>query len=494
METFRGPIREAQPIREVEPLRGKAAIVGVGAVTPVGATLYEAWPNIVNGKNGIKHLEFPDYPQIKVALAGSIDDFDPELRLRKTNIVTKSELRYLHRSHQLALAAVHEAGSMVVGRVNGQEEPLFVETIEMQGTRPVKRVKINEKLVDPEDVAVIAATGVGGSVDASIITHDRLNLRDPNNPERRFSANATDIFQGLPGREATTVSLAFGTKGGVYVVIAECASGNYAQGAALDRIRNKRSKVVIVLGAESCINPVGINQFEVNQTLSLEKDPNRAPRSFDKGNSGFVMGEGAAVKIYMDPDYAREKGIDIAAFASGYTDSGDAYSITFPDPEGRGVYRTMTGAIKDAGGLPKDGKIWNKAHATGTGADELEGVVIYKVEEDFMDRVAGTSSLKPMTGHLLGAAGMAEGAFCIMALQTGIIPPSIKSEEPVEAAIRAKLVRNEAITSDELSIVFNNGLGFGGTNATMMYEVGQRAVLVKHIQRYQEYLQSLKAA
>lgn len=438
--------------------KSQAAIVGMGAICPLGHTVQESWNNLINGGNGIRPRTYPDYPQIGIGIAGTVEEFDPSFALVGTNTVSKADLRYQSRPLQFAIYAALEALF---------DANMLVKHEEQKGRMMLVSWKLRDD-IDPTDVCVIGATGVGGSIETGIDVHEKLKAGR--------KADVPDIFLGLPARVATTVSMAFGLRGGVFMVGAECASSNVAQGAGLDRIRNGRSKVAVVIGTESCSIPVAINMFEVNRTLSRQQDPTQAPRAFEDPNnpsfgeySGFVMGEGAGAMVLADPDYARAHDLRIRACLGGYGDSSDAYHPSFPHPEGRDAIRAMQIAISDAGGWPKDGQIYVNAHATGTAADGVEAQAIHTVVGEYISRVAGLSSTKPSHGHLLGGASIVEGIWCVKALETDILPPNIKSEHPLEIAKILKLVRNEAVRTGELVMAMNNGFGFGGTNATTIY-------------------------
>lgn len=437
--------------------QGRASIVGMGTANPLGLSVDESWENLINGRNGIRTKTYPRYPQINVSIAGTVEGFRGD-SLVERKIVTKSDLRYLSLPLQYGPHAAFEAL---------QDANMIVPHEKQQGKLTLSSWVLRED-IDPVDVCVIGATGVGGSIETGIAVHEKL--------KDGGKAEVPDIFKGLPARVATVVSMAFGTRGGVFMVGAECASANYAQGVALERIRSGRSKVVIVVGSEAATIPVAVNMFEVNQTLSLQADPNMAPRAFEDPNnptfglySGFAHGEGSGVMVLADPEYAKAKGLRTRAYLAGYGDSSDAYHPSFPHPEGRDAKRAMQIAIADAGGLPGEGRVYVNAHATGTAADMIELGVIDTVTEPYGDRLAGFSSTKPSHGHLLGAASIVEGIWCVKALETGILPPNIKSMNPHELAMRLRLVRNEARRVQELLVAINNGFGFGGPNGTTVY-------------------------
>ncbi len=438
----------------------KAAVIGMGAITPLGPDLKTGWNNLINGVNGVGPKEFPDYPQMDVHLAGAVHGFDESVLVAQ-NVVTKSEARYLSRALQFsagsAFAAMQDAG-------------LLVPHTRMQGRIPIKSWKLRED-INPEDVLVIGATGVGGTIQTSLEVDEKLKSHRETGQEPK-KADLPDIFRGLPARVATVPSLAFGTRGGAFMVGAECASGNYAQGVALERIRSGRSKIVIVVGAESSNIPVAINMFQAIGAQSTQRDKEKAPRAFEDPqsenyyeSSGFIQSEGGGSIAYAEPSYARTKGLEAKAFLVGYGDSTDAHHPSFPLEDGSQQLRAMQLAIADAGDLP-DYEEYINAHATGTAADSIEADVIRRLNRQ---RLVGISSTKPSHGHLLGATSIVEAIWTIMAMREQILPPNIKSVYPSEVAKKLGLVANEARRTRNVGIGINNGFGFGGVNATLVF-------------------------
>jgi len=437
----------------------KALVGGMGLITASGPNLKDAWKNTVAGNSAIGEIHFPQYPQIKIGIAGIVKDFDPVASLVDTGIISKSELRFYSLPLQLALKSAHEA--LV-------DANLIEKVVEKRGRLEIPRWKVREG-IDPNDILVIGSTGVGGSVETGIDVYKKL--------EQGITAGAPDIFRGLPARAATVVSLANGTKGGAFMVGAECASSNYALGVGLDRIRNGRSKIVVVVGTEAAIIPEAINMFEVNGTLSYERNPQKAPQAFEDPTSetfhrrkGFVMGVGSGTIVLIEDSYARQHGLPHHGIElAGYGDSTDAISPIFPDPEGDGTKRAIEEAIKDAGGISKKGKVVFHAHATGTGADQIEAKVIRDISGPFKRQVAGLTATKPIDAHLLGAASIKEAVETVMIIKTGDIPPVIKSENPDPVAVEAGMVRNDGKSDPDVDTGISTALGFGGTNSAVLF-------------------------
>lgn len=457
-------------------VHGSAEVAGMGLINPNGHSLPEVWKNVIDGKSAISRIDeandgspirresldrFARYSKIKIEIAGLVRGWDAYKDLVETNVVTKSEFNYLSDPEKYALKSAFEALL---------DADLLEPYIEEKGRIQIHRWRIKPELAD--DVEIIGATGVGGSVESGVDVYRKL--------EAGQTADVPDIFRGLPARIATVVSLAFKNHAGASIRGAECASGNYAQRDALDGARNKnprRPKIFVVVGAEGSIIPEAINMFEVETALSTATDPEKAPLAMEDPQSetfkkykGFVMGEGGATIVYWDPDYARSRGLRTKYHTqlAGYAQTTDGHSPIFPHPEGIYTRRAMDWAIEDAGGIPDDAGVYTNGHTTGTPADVLEANLIHGVTKRFTKKhLSGT---KPMNGHLLGAAGVEEAIYCIQAVETGIIPPSIKSENPDPVAVEAGLVRNEALLAPDTDTAISNGLGFGGTNATLVFK------------------------
>jgi 3-oxoacyl-[acyl-carrier-protein] synthase II len=220
-------------------------------------------------------------------------------------------------------------------------------------------------------------------------------------------------------------------------------------------------------GAESCICPLGVGGFNAMKALSTRNsEPERASRPFDAERDGFVMGEGSGIVILEELESARKRGATILAEIIGYGLSGDAYHITSPAPNGEGAARCMKMAIKDAGIAAAEVGYIN-AHGTSTKyGDELETMAIKTVFGDRAGKIP-VSSTKSMTGHLLGAAGGVEAVISVLALDRGILPPTINLENP-DPECDLDYIPNTA-RKQQVDIAMSNSFGFGGTNATLVF-------------------------
>ena len=258
-------------------------------------------------------------------------------------------------------------------------------------------------------------------------------------------------------------------RGTAMPAVTACASGSDAIGEALRLIRHGYADAVITGGSEAAITISAVAGFSNMKALSLSDDPDTASLPFDKRRGGFVMGEGSAALILEEYEHAKARGAKIYGEVCGYGSTCDAYHITSPHPEARGGAQAMIEAMKEAGYQDSD-KVYVNAHGTGTLMnDTLETLAIHKaLGEKAKDALV--SSTKSMTGHMLGAAGAVEAIACLMALQEGIIPPTINLLEQDEAC-DLNCVPNKAVQA-EVTLALSNSLGFGGHNACLAFRKG----------------------
>jgi 3-oxoacyl-[acyl-carrier-protein] synthase II len=234
-------------------------------------------------------------------------------------------------------------------------------------------------------------------------------------------------------------------------------------------IKDDDADIMLAGGAESTINPLGVAGFAQARALnmSMNDDPEKASRPYDKNRDGFVMGEGAGVVVLEEYEHAKARGAKIYAEVVGYGLSGDAYHVTAPHPEGKGAELAMKMALRKAGLKPEDIDYVN-AHGTSTMADTIELAAVKRV---FGDNLGGASmsSTKSAIGHLLGGAGAVETIFCILAIRDQIVPPTLNLEDPDEGTEGVDLVPLKA-KKREVKAALNNSFGFGGTNASLIVQ------------------------
>jgi 3-oxoacyl-[acyl-carrier-protein] synthase II len=263
------------------------------------------------------------------------------------------------------------------------------------------------------------------------------------------------------------IAIRFKAKGPNSAAVSACATGNHCIGDAFRIIQRGEADVMIAGGTEAAITPLCVAGFASSRALSLRNtEPQRASRPFDQGRDGFVLGEGAGILILEELEYAQNRKARIYAELVGYAMTGDAYHITSPPDDGEGARRCMRLALQDSGLEPSQIGYIN-AHATSTFADKVETVAIKNLFGDDAYRIP-ISSTKSMTGHLLGAAGGVEAIFSVLAIDQGIIPPTINYEVP-DPECDLDYVPNKARKGNVESSL-SNSFGFGGTNACLVFK------------------------
>jgi 3-oxoacyl-[acyl-carrier-protein] synthase II len=262
------------------------------------------------------------------------------------------------------------------------------------------------------------------------------------------------------------VSIMLGAKGTNWAPVSACATGAHAIGESAAIIRRGEADVMIAGGTEAPVSAVCVAGFANMKALSGRNDaPARASRPFDARRDGFVIAEGAAVLVLEERERARARGAPLLGEIIGYGSTADANHITQPAPDGEGAARAMALALRQAGRPPSAVDYLN-AHGTSTPLnDAYETIAIRRVFGAHADRLA-VSSTKSMTGHLLGAAGALEAGICLLAIQYGLVPPTINYEQP-DPACDLDYVPNEA-RSLPVRVAMSNSLGFGGHNACLL--------------------------
>lgn len=404
----------------------RVVVTGLGAVTPLGNNVKDTWEGLKNGKCGIAPITQFDTEKFKAKLAAEVKDFDPKEYL-EVNDVLRTD-----RYAQLAVAAAKQA----------------VDESGIEGN------------VEPERFAVMFGTGIGG-IGTFEKEHTKLMEKGP----RRVSPLFIPMMIG--NMAAGMIAIRHDCRGSAMPAVTACASGSNAIGEALRLIRHGYADAVIAGGAESTITPSAVAGFVNMQALSTSEDPNAASLPFDKRRGGFVMGEGSVALILEEYEHAKKRGAKIYGEVCGYGSTCDAYHITAPHPEARGGAQAMTDAMHEAGYTAKD-KVYVNAHGTGTHMNDLiETIAIKKALGEEAAGNAWVSSTKSMTGHMLGAAGAIEAMACLLALDEGIIPPTINLNE-TDAECDLNYVPNKAVKAD-ITLALSNSLGFGGHNACLAF-------------------------
>ena len=407
--------------------RRRVVVTGIGLVTPVGTGLEKSWQALVNGRSGIGPITHFDASQHTTRIAGEVKDFKPE------DFIDRKEARRMDLFIQYAVAAAKmalESSGLIIDDSNA------------------------------ERVGVIVGSGIGGIA----VLEDTAKLIAEKGVRRISPFFVPQMIINLaPGQ----ISMIFGAKGPNWAPVSACATGNHAIGEAMRTIQYGDADVIFAGATEASITPLGIGGFCAMRALSTRNDePEKACRPFDRDRDGFVAGEGSGILILEELEHARRRGAHILAEIVGYAATADAYHITLPAEGHAGGVRCMKRALADARMEASEVGYIN-AHGTSTPqGDPLEVTGIKAVFGEHAKKVA-ISSTKSMTGHLLGAAGGIEAAFTVLALQRGILPPTINQENADEAC-DLDFIPNVA-REVKVDAALSNSFGFGGTNAVLAF-------------------------
>lgn len=404
----------------------RVVVTGLGAITPVGKTVEQTWEALKSGTNGIAPITLFDTENYKAKLGAEVKDFNP------LDYMEKSESLRTDRYTQFALVAAEQA----------------VKESGIVGT------------VIPERLAVYIGVGIGG-IRTFEIEHTKLMERGP----RKVSSLFVPMM--IPNMAAGMIAIKYDCRGPAMPAVTACASGSNAIGEAMRLIRHGYADAVITGGSEAAICASSIAGFVNMQALSTAEDPDAASLPFDKRRAGFVIGEGAVSLVLEEYEHAVARGAKIYGEVCGYGSTCDANHITAPHPEARGGTQAMLDAMREAGYTESD-RVYINAHGTGTPMnDKVETLAIKKALGEDAARRAYISSTKSMTGHMLGAAGAVEALACVLALQEGILPPTIHLTEP-DPECDLNYIPCRAIRQ-QVDLALSNSLGFGGHNACLAF-------------------------
>jgi 3-oxoacyl-[acyl-carrier-protein] synthase II len=405
---------------------GHALITGAGAVTPLGAGVENFWDASLHGKSGIGQITLFDSSPFPSQIAGECSDFDP------TDFMSKKAARRMDRFAQLGIAA-------------------GIEAAESAGIADLIRE-------EPERVGIVIGSGIGG-----LSTWEReYRVLQERGPGR---VSPFLITMMVPNMVAGQLAIMLGATGPSQCPVLACATGAEAIAEGLELIRRGDADVVIAGSAEAPITPLSMAGFCAIRAVSRRNDePHRASRPFDQDRDGFVMSEGAGALVLESPEHAERRGAEPIAAVSGYGRTTDAYHVTAPDEQGRGVERAMQLALEDSGLRAEDvGHVNAHATATPTG-DGPETKAISRVMPHAL--VSGTKS---MTGHSFGAVGATEGIMCALAIKNEVVPPTINLENLAEDCEELNYVGAEAQDAPGLKAAISNSMGFGGHNVVVAF-------------------------
>jgi len=413
--------------KESYPLNHRVVVTGMGMVSPLGLDVPSTWEGLVSGRSGVDRITVFDPESFETKIAAEVKDFDPG------QYIDRKEMRRMERFVHFAVVAALQA---------------------------VEQAHLNIDATNADSIGVVIGVGFGG-LNTLLNQHLVLMERGPH----RVSPFLIPMM--IADMASGDVSILLGAKGPNFCTTSSCASSSDAIGEAFEIIRRGDAEAMITGGSESVINPLAVAGFNSARALSTRNhEPQKASRPFDAERDGFVMGEGAAILILESLPFATKRGAPILAEVVGYGASGDAYHITQPAEGGEGGNRAMRIALKKAGLEPGEIDYIN-AHGTSTPLnDKNETTAIKKVFGKEAYRIP-ISSTKSMLGHLLGAAGAIEAAISVLAIQHGVIPPTINltCPDPDCDLDYVPNVARQATVNTALSNVF----GFGGHNSTLIF-------------------------
>lgn len=405
----------------------RVVITGLGTINPVGNNVDDFWKDLVRGKSGIRKITSFNVDEMPCRVAGQVEGFDP------LDYLDRKTAQRVPRSSQFAVAAARQA---------------------------LDDANLSYPMGDPGRVGVMIGTGVAG-VDQILDTYDVFKARGYS----RIKPYA--VPGGIPNIPAFMLAREFQCLGPNNTTTTACAAGTQAIGEGAEYIRRGHADVVLVGGTESVIHPLVVATFSVMRAIpfNFNDQPEKASRPFNIDREGFVLSEGAAILVLESLDHALSRGAHIYAEILGHASSSDGYDIAAMLPDGAGAIRAMRDTLRYAGVQPNEIDYIN-AHGTSTPLnDKTETCAIKSVFGEYAYQVP-VSSTKSMLGHAMGASGAIEALICVMAINTGVIPPTINYDNP-DPECDLNYVPNTAIQKS-VEITLSNSFGLGGQNACLV--------------------------
>ncbi|MBN1896064.1 beta-ketoacyl-ACP synthase II [bacterium] len=404
-------------------MENRVVITGLGAVTPLGTGMDRFWDGLLAGRSGIAPVSRFDASRFYSKLAGEVKDFHALDWLdRKT--VERTD-RFTHFGVAAAGQAIQDAG---------------LDSFPFEKTR----------------AGVIIGSGIGGSKTIEE-GYYKLTEKGPH------GLNPFFVSKLLINMAACMVSIKFGLKGPISALSVACSTGANAIGDAFRIIQRGDADIMLAGSSEAAVDPLSFGGFCATRSMSPNPAEN-ASRPFDKNRDGFIMGEGAGIAVLENLEHALQRGVRVYAELAGYGNTADAYHVTAPDPDGDGMVRVMSNALRDARISPEEIGYVN-AHGTSTPLnDKCESAAIIKVFGGHSKKLK-VSSIKSMIGHLLAAAGSVEFLSTVMTIHTGKIPPTINYRDP-DPDCPLDYVTDGAESKD-LQAAITNSFGFGGGNVCL---------------------------
>ena len=409
----------------------RVVVTGLGALTPIGNTKDEYWDALVNGKSGAAPITYFDTEKFMTKFACELKNFNA------TDFLNRKDARKMDRFTQYAMVASDEA---------------------------IIDANLDLDTVNKLRVGVIWGAGIGG---LETFQNEVLNFSQGDGTPR---FNPFFIPKMIADIAPGNISIKHGFMGPNYTTVSACASSANAMIDALNYIRLGHCDVIVTGGSEAAVTIAGIGGFNAMHALSTRNEsPETASRPFDATRDGFVLGEGAGAIVLEEYEHAKARGARIYAEVLGGGMSSDAHHMTAPHPEGIGVIAVMRHCLENAGVSPEEVDHIN-THGTSTPlGDVAELKAITEVFGEHAKNI-NINSTKSMTGHLLGAAGAIESISAILAMEHGIIPPTINhntSDDNIDSNLNLTLNKAQKRT---VNIAMSNTFGFGGHNACVLFK------------------------
>jgi 3-oxoacyl-[acyl-carrier-protein] synthase II len=405
----------------------RVVVTGLGAITALGHDVASFWAGLIAGRCGVGRVSLFDPKDFASQIGAEVRDWEAAQHMDPKE--ARRNDRYTHFGFVAAKQAFRDSG-------------------------------LDMAQEDADRVGVIIGSGIGGMY----TFESQLKVLTERGPRKVSPFTIPSLIGNMC---SGLVAIEYGARGPNFGIVSACATGTHALGEAAHAIRRGDADVMIAGGSEAAITPFAYASFCAMKAMSTRNDaPEKASRPFDKNRDGFIMGEGAGVLVLESLAHARARGARIYCELAGYAATCDAFHITQPDPEGKGLSMAMKRALAAAETEPEQIDYIN-AHGTSTPYnDKYETLAIKKVFGEHARKVA-ISSTKSMTGHLLGAAGGIESVICVKTLETQVIAPTINLEEP-DPDCDLDYVPNVA-RGAKIKTVLSNNLGFGGQNAAVVF-------------------------
>ena len=408
----------------------RVAVTGLGVITPIGNNVEEYWKNLLEGVCGIDFIKSFPIDELPAKVAAEVKDFNPADYGIEPPFARKQDKFTIY-----AVAAAWQA--MRQSGLNASED----------GN------------IDPARLGVYIGSGVGGFSTQMRETEKLLN-------EGPRWVSPLFVPTMISNIAAGNVAIRNNACGPCLPVSTACATSTHTIGEAYRAIRHGYADAIIAGGSEAAVLPIGIAGFANAKALSRSEDPSRASLPFNKDRSGFVLGEGAAVLILEEYEHAKARGAEILAEVCGYGNTCDAYHVTAPRPDGSTQSRAIKMALDEAGYSSED-CLYINAHGTGTALNDVIESKSFKIALGDDAGKAHISSTKGHTGHLLGAAGAIEAVAAVMALRSGVVPPTLGLDN-VDPECDLDYTPLNPVEAD-LTIAISDSLGFGGHNACVAF-------------------------